>query len=227
MHQQNILDADDYRRKKINFWLLWTLGNAFGAAAGWVLGELFGSITLEMFGVRSSLLIASLFFEISVWLPRILISRYFRELKLLGYFEMMIWMISELGICIIADLLPPKDLSWLTVGSGIANILGPSMSILFLIIGLSDSKLINRVKKEKVNAGRVIKNAFTGLFGFTVIVILFFVILKVATTIGDNNQTFSPIVYNFLSGLLFGGGIGAITGIGYIKLINRQENSWL
>lgn len=221
--QQNILDADDYRRKKINFWFLWTAGNALGAAIGWALGETFGRITSETLGIRTGLLIATLTFEISVWLPRITISRYFKELNLLGYLEMMIWMITEVAMCVIVDLLPPNDVTWLTLGAGIANVMGATMSMLFSVIGLSEAQFRRLDKRRKAPSWWVIKTSFKAILGFIGITILFFTILTISTEIGKKSEMFLPVFGWALSGLLFGGGIGATTGFRYTKMVSQQD----
>jgi hypothetical protein len=100
------------------------------------------------------------------------------------------------------------------------------MSMLLVIIGLSDIHLVNRPSTRRIKSmWWIIKTALKGLFGFTLITILFLTILSVANKISDIPLVFSQIINWGLSGLFFGGSIGAITGLGYVKSISRQNDT--
>jgi hypothetical protein len=224
MNQYSILDAEDHRRKKINFWFAWTVGNALGAAMGWVLGEIIGRAAFEALGIRIALLVATLIFEIFVWIPRIIISRYFRELNLVGYFEIMIWMIVEATMIIVIGFIAPSGSNQFTLDAPLANVLGAAMSMLFVVIGLSDVHLIkNPAKYMTKSIWWVMITALKGLLGLTVITILFLFILTTSTKISSNAE-FPPIIDWMLSGLFLGVCIGAITGLGYVRSVSRRDS---
>lgn len=230
MKQYYTLDAEDFQRKKMNFWFIWTAGNALGAAIGWTLGETFGRITSHFWGDVVGMLIATLAFEIPVWIPRIWIARHFRELNLLGYLEMLIWMTTEVVGCFVAPLAISGKVTWFTLGATGADITGTALSMVFSIIGFSESRFValSRSKvlnqTQKVSGKRVIKTSIKAIFSLSGLVVLFYIILDASGEISKNAQLFPPMISWILSGLFFGGCIGAITGLMYTKSISQRES---
>lgn len=223
MIQETILDPDDYRRKKINFWFIWTIGNAVGAAIGWALGEIIGRSVSTTMGFRSGILIAGLIFEVAVWLPRILIPRYFQELKLLGFLEKVVWIATEGLVWFSIDAFTSTQPTYFTLGASLAIVLGGMMSVLFSIMGLSKAQR-SKPKRKKPTIWWGIKLFVITLLGFVGVSILFSIIMVLSMEIGEIIQSLNTAVGWAMSGLSFGCGVGAVTGFAYLNLISRREN---
>jgi hypothetical protein len=222
--QQNILEAEDYRRKKINFWFIWTIGNALGTAIGWALGETFGRITSETLGIRTGFLIATLVFEISVWLPRIWISRYFQELNLFGFLEKIVWMTTEAFTWIIADAFMSTEVHWFTWIASYAIVMGGTMSMLLSIMGMTKISINKPARRKKPTSQWAIKTFSITLFWFISLSIIFSAIWGTSMEVEKIAQGLPPFVGWIISGLSFGGCVGAITGLVYIKSISQRES---
>lgn len=223
MVDQNILDPDDYRRKKINFWFIWTIGNAVGAAIGWALGEIIGRSVSTTMGFRFGILIAGLIFEISVWLPRILVSHYFRELKLLGFLEKVVWITTEGFVWFSIDAFTSTQPAYFTLGASFAIILGGMMSVLFSIMGLSKAQR-SKPKRKKTTIWWAVKTFVITLLGLIGISILSSIIMALSMEIGEIIQSINTAVGWAISGLSFGCGVGTVTGFAYLNLINRRKS---
>jgi hypothetical protein len=224
MYQQDVLDADELRLKRINFWFIWTTANALGAAIGWAVGESLGRILPGNESIRLSMLLAGIVFEISIWLPRIWVSRYFRELNLFGFLETVGWMATEVLAWIIIDISQLTSVTWFTLGASFSITSGASLSMLLLLNGTSRSKSRKSVGRKPLTILWFIKTFFITLFGFIALNLVFTFLWIVPTEIERSTEASYPLLGWVMEGLLFGGGIGAVTGFGYSTKIERMTN---
>jgi hypothetical protein len=218
-----MLNAEEYRQKKINFWLVWTLGNAFGAAMGWTFGEIIGRIVSEAFGVKIGLSIAALSFEASIWIPRMLIFHHYQDLKPIKFLDEVVWVITEGFVWVVIETVSTTNVTYFTLGASFSIIWGAMISMFFSITGLAKARKSENAKK-KVTDWWLAKTFIFTLLGFIILNVIFSFIITTAMEISDMFQKINSIIGWILAGLAFGAGVGAITGLGYVNLISRRDS---
>ena len=97
------------------------------------------------------MLLAGIVFEISIWLPRIWVSHYFRELNLFGFLETVSWMATEVLTWIVIDISQLTNVTWFTLGASFSITSGAEMSMLLLLNGMSRFKSVKNLLKESIS----------------------------------------------------------------------------
>jgi len=216
MTGSNLLDPEELRVRKVNFWSVWTLANALGAALGWFLGYGLSNMLPTSMDPKLTNLAGELLFEVTVWCSRWIVIKRFEEFNPLKGLEALFWIINEVFALSIFLVMGQKETSELFLEVTLAQVWGAGLWIVFALIMRSPRQ------DGKRPSGCILffSSFLKGLFGFIGGTILLALIAVGSNQVGETIQKISFLLGWLLAGLALGGSIGAVTGLAFVRLMN-------
>jgi MFS family permease len=206
---------NDLARTKKNFLFTWVVSNAVGLGLAWVFGEFIGRRVAESSGWRIGQIVAIVVFESILWIFRGRVLLRYKSYKLLMPFALIFWIATELVGWVLSEApLQAGVLLGITTGAILATSIGETMWLMLWFM---------TIPKRQSNfwAEQVFLLAILGMVGGSVLMAIFFAIsLEVGEMLANMS---SPILGMAIAGILFGGLLGAISGLSLIKLLHLNK----
>lgn len=206
--------AHTISRKKINFWLVWSIANAIGLGFAWSLGELIGRQAAEIFGWKIGQIIGIIIFEGFLWIIRAAVLLRIKSFEILRPIEILIWVTTEIFGWLISEQPIPKDnIMSITGGAMFASSMGAMAWIIFWFIKIPKPR-------SKLWAIQAFLWTFLGLIGGSFLMALIQVTgMAIAEILA---KMYFPIIGMAIGGTVLGGLLGSITGLALVNLMRWQ-----